>query len=151
VAPTAAYDEIADWYEDEFLAASAGRDPIGVKAALSDLLGLGGGLCLEIGCGTGTHAGQVRDLGWTPVGVDLSAAMLRRAAGRLPIARADAARLPIRDASVPAVIVRHKVGAVHRPLPELLHLFLDAGLTFERFSEGGAPTPAVLAARLRKR
>ena len=46
--------------------------------------------------------------------------------------------------------VRHKVGAIHRPLPELLHAFLDAGLTLERFTEGGAPTPAVLAVRARK-
>jgi SAM-dependent methyltransferase len=47
--------------------------------------------------------------------------------------------------------VRAKVGATHRPLPELLHAFLDAGLTLERFAEGGAPTPAVLAVRARKR
>jgi hypothetical protein len=38
--------------------------------------------------------------------------------------------------------VRAKVGATHRPLPELLHSFLDAGLMLERFAEGGAPTPA---------
>jgi hypothetical protein len=47
--------------------------------------------------------------------------------------------------------VRHKVGAAHRPLPDLLHAFLGAGLTLERFAEGGTPTPAVLAVRARKR
>jgi SAM-dependent methyltransferase len=220
MAPTTAYDEIADWYEDEFLAAAAGQDPIGTKAALAELLGPGEGWCLEVGCGTGTHAEQVRSLGWMPVGVDLSAAMLRRASGRLPIVRADAVRLPIRDGSVPAVIsmmvhtdmphyaavvseaarvlrpggvfvhvgvhpcfcggfadrtdadavvirpgyldgswtkdswtdkgVRARVGAVHRPLPELLHLFVDTGLAFERFTEGGGPSPVTLSARLRK-
>ena len=55
VAPTAAYDEIADWYEQEFLpsTAAAGADPLGIGAALDALLGRGHGICLEIGCGTG--------------------------------------------------------------------------------------------------
>jgi SAM-dependent methyltransferase len=231
MAPTAAYDEIADWYEQEFLGSqpatgksaggSADADPLGISHALRQLLGHGSGTCLEIGCGTGVHAARVRELGWTPVGVDLSAGMLWHARGRLALARADAQQLPIRDGAVPAAIavmvhtdmpgypavlgeaarvlrpggilvhvgvhpcfcggfadrsdhdavvirpgyldshwttaswsdqgVRAKVGATHRPLPELLHLFLDAGLTLERFAEGGAPTPAVLAVRARKR
>jgi SAM-dependent methyltransferase len=46
--------------------------------------------------------------------------------------------------------IRDKVGAEHRPLPELLHAFLDAGLTLERFAEGGAPTPVMLAVRARR-
>jgi SAM-dependent methyltransferase len=67
MAPTAAYDEIADWYEHEFLAgtATAGTDPLGI---------------------------------------DISAAMLRYARGRLPAVRADAVRLPVRDRCLPAVI-----------------------------------------------
>ena len=215
----AAYDEIADWYEEQFLANHL-DDPIGVDRALHDLLGAGAGLCLEIGCGTGVHAACVRELGWIPVGVDLSAGMLRHARGRLPIARADAERLPIRAGSVPAVVavmvhsdmpdyltvlrevarvlrpggvlvhvgvhpcfcggfadrgdpdgvvirpgylnphwtkeswtdqgIRDKVGATHFPLPDLMHGFLDAGLTLERFTEGGTPTPIVLAVRARK-
>jgi len=221
MAPTAAYDEIADWYEQEFLArAVPGADPLGIEGALRGLLGDGNGVCLEIGCGTGVHAAQVRELGWIPVGIDLSGAMLRRALGRLPIALADAGRLPVRDSCVPAVIavmvhtdmpaypavlreaarvlrpggvlvhigvhpcfcggfagrgdpaavvirpgyldghwtkaswtdqgVRDKVGATHLPLPRLLHAFLDAGLTLERFAEGAEPTPAMLAIRARK-
>jgi SAM-dependent methyltransferase len=214
----AAYDEIADWYETEFLGDDS--DSLGIERCLRDLLGEGGGVCLEIGCGTGVHAARVRELGWTPVGVDLSAGMLRYARDRLPIARADAEHLPIRDSSVPAVIammvhtdmpgypavlreaarvlrpggvfvhvgvhpcfcggfadrgdldavvirsgyldghwtkaswtdrgVRDKVGATHWPLPDLMHAFLDAGLTLERFAEGGEPTPAVLAVRARR-
>jgi ubiquinone/menaquinone biosynthesis C-methylase UbiE len=215
-----AYDQIADWYEQEFLPALPGGDPLGIARALRVLLGSGSGRCLEIGCGTGIWAGPVRELGWTPVGVDLSAGMLRHAAGRLPIARADARQLPVGDDSVAAVVtvmahtdmpsypavlqevarvldaggvfvhigvhpcfcggfadhtdrnavvvrpgyldsywtkdsytdqgIRDKVGATHRPLPELLHAFLDAGLTLERFTEGGTPTPVMLAIRARK-
>ena len=216
----AAYDEIADWYEREFLGRQAGSDPLGVDRALRDLLGDGEGTCLEIGCGTGAHAATVRELGRIPVGLDLSAGMLRHAKDRLPTARADAEHLPIRSGSVgaaiammvhtdmpgyPAVLreafrvlrpggvfvhvgvhpcfcggfadrgdldavvirpgyldghwtraswtdqgLRDKVGASHWPLPELLHAFLDAGLTLERLAEGHALTPAVLAVRARK-
>jgi SAM-dependent methyltransferase len=46
--------------------------------------------------------------------------------------------------------VRAKVGATHLPLPALMHAFLDAGLTLERFAEGGAPSPTVLALTARK-
>jgi hypothetical protein len=74
MAPAAAYDEIADWYEDEFGA-----------------LDLGG--------------------------------VLRHLLG---------------------------VGATHRPLPELMHAFLAAGLPPERFAETGEPTLIVLAIKARK-
>ena len=106
MAPTAAYDEIADWYEQEFLASTTtpGTDPLGIQAALGRLLGRGSGICLEIGCGTGVWASRVRELGWTPWGMDISAAMLRYARGRLLAVRADAARLPVRDGCLPAVL-----------------------------------------------
>jgi SAM-dependent methyltransferase len=105
MAPTAAYDEIADWYEHEFLTRSEpGSDPMGINAALRSLLGRGtGATCLEIGCGTGIWAAAIRDLGWTPLGIDVSAAMLRHAARRLAAVQADALRLPIGDATMPAV------------------------------------------------
>ena len=215
----AAYDAIADWYADEFLPQQAADDPLEVDRLLTELLGPGSGTCLEIGCGTGARSPRLRALGWTPVGVDLSAGMLARARGRLPAARADAERLPIADASVdavasvlvhtdmpgyPAVLreaarvlrpggvfvhvgvhpcfcggfadradpdavvirpgyrdghwtraswtragVRDKVGASHWPLPDLLHMVTAAGLHPDRWSEGGHPTPLVLAFRAR--
>jgi hypothetical protein len=43
-----------------------------------------------------------------------------------------------------------KVGVTHRPLPELLHAFLDAALALEWFAEGGQPAPIALAARARE-
>jgi ubiquinone/menaquinone biosynthesis C-methylase UbiE len=46
--------------------------------------------------------------------------------------------------------VREKVGATHWPLPELLQMFLDAGLTLERFTEGGEPTPITFSIAARK-
>jgi SAM-dependent methyltransferase len=102
--PTAAYDQIADWYEDEFLPRQVDGDPLGIRSTLTALLGRGsGGTCLEMGCGTGAHAAHIRGLGWMPLGVDLSAGMLRHAHGRLPAARADAARLPIADGALDAV------------------------------------------------
>ncbi|MGW4644759.1 class I SAM-dependent methyltransferase [Sphaerisporangium sp. NPDC004334] len=108
MAVTPAYDEIADWYEREFLGAqqapAGDGNPLGLGGVLDDLLGEGEGVCLEVGCGTGVHAARVRELGWTPVGVDLSGRMLHYARGRLAIARADAERLPLRDGSVPAAI-----------------------------------------------
>ncbi|WP_214323857.1 class I SAM-dependent methyltransferase [Nonomuraea sediminis] len=106
----AAYDEIASWYEHEFLGPG---DAIGVTRSLRELLGEGRGTCLEIGCGTGVHAAAVRELGWTPIGVDLSGGMLRYARERLPVMRADAGRLPLRDSSVPAVIAM----MVHTDMP----------------------------------
>src|SRR6185437_15796930 len=100
----APYDAIADWYEREFLATQSTGDPIGISEALVTLLGPGRGRCLELGCGTDARAAVVRALGWTPLGADLSAGMLRHSRGRLPAMRADASRLPVRDGSVDAVI-----------------------------------------------
>lgn len=100
----AAYDEIADWYESVFLAGQAEGDPLGIERCVEAVLGSGSGTCLEVACGTGRYAAPLRELGWQPVGVDLSAGMLAYARGRLPAARADAVRLPVADGSVSAVV-----------------------------------------------
>ncbi|MEO3747848.1 class I SAM-dependent methyltransferase [Plantactinospora sp. B5E13] len=111
----AAYDEIADWYANEFLdRQAAAGDPLEIVPTLRRLLGPGDGRCLEIGCGTGVYAASVRALGRTPFGVDISAGMLRHATGRLPVVRADAAGLPFPDGSFPAVVAV----MVHTDMPD---------------------------------
>jgi SAM-dependent methyltransferase len=216
-APT--YDAIADWYEHDYLGRWAGTDLLGINRTMGDLLGRGDGVCLEIGCGTGVRAPYVAELGYTPVGVDISAGMLAHARGRLPVVRADAGRLPFADGSVPAavgvmvhtdlpdfpaavrevarvlrpggvfvhvgahpcfaggfaelvddtVVVgpgyldtdvreaswsgrgnRYTVTVRHRPMPDLLNVFPDAGLVAERFVESGSPVPVVFGVRARK-
>ncbi|MFD6160119.1 methyltransferase domain-containing protein [Nocardia sp. NPDC060256] len=90
----AAYDTIAEWYENTFLAGQRVQhdgkvaDPLGIEHALDALLGDGTGPCLDIGCGTGIFAEQIGRLGWEPIGIDLSGPMLRFAASRFPSAPA---------------------------------------------------------------
>jgi ubiquinone/menaquinone biosynthesis C-methylase UbiE len=101
MATTARYDQIADWYETELLpGVHAQGDPLEYGRLVSELLGPGQGPLLEVGCGTGDHSARFRDLGWTPVGIDLSARMLAYGRDRLPVARADAERMPIADGTV---------------------------------------------------
>lgn len=102
-APAAAYDPHADWYE-HYVEQLGPTYTARRGQLLADLLGPGSGRCLDICCGTGASAAVLRERGWIPVGVDLSAGQLRYGATRLPVARADATRLPIRDASVPAAV-----------------------------------------------
>ena len=106
MSPSASYDAIADWYERDFMARTRGlpEHPLGIDGALRALLDRGSGSCLEIGCGTGEWAALIRSLGRAPLGVDLSAGMLRYAKDRLPVIRADAEHLPFASLTVPAVI-----------------------------------------------
>ena len=134
---TAAYDDIADWYEEHFLPAQRRprdghdfADGIGVDQALAELLGAGHGTCLEVGCGTGIYAARVQSLGWTPLGIDLSAGMLRHAHGRLPVARGDATRLPFASASVAAataVMIHTDMPAYVDVLDEIHRVLVPGG------------------------
>src|SRR5689334_17257198 len=103
MATRAAYDEFADWYADYVRGAAA---PFGARVAalVRRLLGTGAGTCLDVGCGTGAHAPVLRELGWTPVGVDLSTGQLRHAVAHLPVVAGDAAALPVATARVPAAV-----------------------------------------------
>ncbi len=133
----AAYDDIADWYEHEFLphqrrgsGAGGYADGIGVDQAITELLGAGTGRCLEVGCGTGIYAERIRSLGWTPVGVDISAGMLGYAAERLLVARGDATRLPFPTASIDAaiaVMVHSDTPAYRQILAEVARVLRPGG------------------------
>lgn len=101
---TARYDGHADWYDATF-------GYLGTEAGSGGLLGrlLGpaeqaGRVCLDVGCGTGLHFRAVQELGYTVIGVDVSADQLRVAASRnRRLVQADAGRLPLLDTSVAAV------------------------------------------------
>ena len=96
------------------------------------VLGPGAGRLLELGCGTGIHARRLHDLGWDPVGIDLSAGMLHHARQRLPVARGDAARLPTPDSCAPAVLAAmvHTDMADYAAVLREVHRVLVPGGTF---------------------
>lgn len=136
MALTAPYDEIADWYENQFLGSQGVNgqgqlDPLGIDAALIGLLGKSsGGRCLEIGCGTGVRAPLLGDLGWSVMGVDLSAGMLRHASGRLVTAQADAEHLPVAAGvfeAVIAVMVHTDMPAYQAVLNEAVRVLIPGG------------------------
>lgn len=96
----ARYDGFADWYDD-WRKPSVAANALGV----TDLLGPGSGLCLDLGCGTGLFFDALAATGRTVVGLDRSADQLRVARPRSrAILQADAAVLPFRDGSFPTVV-----------------------------------------------
>jgi SAM-dependent methyltransferase len=63
----ARYDGAAEWYDERNAApADANRD------TLKELLGPGGGLCLDLGCGTGQNLPALRGRGRSVIGLDFS-------------------------------------------------------------------------------
>lgn len=116
----AAYDAHADWYE-EFVTSNPAEFTDRLHRMLSTLLQPGQGICLDLCCGTGFHAEHLRGLGYTPVGVDMSSGQLRYARSRLPVVHGDAARLPLADSSVPAVVCL----CAHTDLPDYLTVLAE--------------------------
>lgn len=102
----ARYDGLAEWYDDFIRGLGLTRTELEV---LERLLGSGSGRCLDLGCGTGIALPALAGLGWSPVGVDISADQLRLAEERAEAAGAelllaDAADLPFPDESFAAVV-----------------------------------------------
>jgi SAM-dependent methyltransferase len=90
----ARYDGLAAWYE------AIARPSADIsREDLTGLLGGGGGLCLDLGCGTGLYAGILAGTGRRVVGVDISRDQLRLAKVREVVAAADASHLPFRAGS----------------------------------------------------
>jgi ubiquinone/menaquinone biosynthesis C-methylase UbiE len=98
----ARYDGIADWYDAEFQPAPLQSE---TWHTLIELLGEGDGTLVDVGCGTGSYAAALADLGWTVTGVDVSEDMLRRAREKgVETAWADANALPFEDGSFDAAV-----------------------------------------------
>lgn len=95
------FDELADTWDT---GQATGRDDP-LRDALTRGAPVPDGPCLELGSGTGAHTGLLTTAFPAVISLDLSEQMLRRAAGRSPArVRADAAALPIADATVTAVV-----------------------------------------------
>jgi SAM-dependent methyltransferase len=101
--PSSRYETFASWY-DEVMTDPHDRSGLATIAygLVTRLLGPGEGVVIDVGTGTGLSADAMRRAGYRPIGLDLAADQLRIAAARLPVAQADAARLPLADNSVPA-------------------------------------------------
>jgi demethylmenaquinone methyltransferase/2-methoxy-6-polyprenyl-1,4-benzoquinol methylase len=132
--PIARYDGLADWY-DAFVHGEGREWTARVEVLLRPLLGTGRGRCLDLGCGTGAFLPLIAELGWSPVGVDVSADQLRVArasAGDLveDLVQADAAALPFADGSFDAATVGfgiRNVADLERGLTELRRVLRPGG------------------------
>lgn len=127
----ARYDGLARWY-DEVMRDPSDRAILAQSAydLLASLLGAGSGLALDIGCGTGLASLRVRELGYQPVGVDISLDQLKIAVTRLPAVQGDAAQLPIASGSVPtaySAFVSSDLDDYNRAVREIYRVLAPGG------------------------
>jgi SAM-dependent methyltransferase len=102
----ARYDGHADWYDTTFNTLGDGEGSAGLLARLLGPADPDDPVCVDVGCGTGLHFAAVHARGHRVVGVDVSVDQLRIAGRRnRRVVCADARRLPLADASVPAVVM----------------------------------------------
>lgn len=97
------YEGLADWY-DRVTRDPLDRGPLAASAhgTLAELLGKGSGVIVDIGCGTGLAADEVRRIGYRPLGIDLARDQLRLASQRLPVVQGDARQLPLASGRIDA-------------------------------------------------
>jgi SAM-dependent methyltransferase len=119
----------------------------------------GRGPCLEIGVGTGRMALPLADAGIPVTGVDLSEPMLRRlvekASGEppVPVAVADATRLPFDGARFGAAIfchVLHLIPHWRRALDEALRVVRPGGIVLIDVGGWGSGWGAAIVERFRR-
>jgi SAM-dependent methyltransferase len=96
-----------------------GLSPMKSYIAASAAMYVPGGVVLDIGCGVGRDLERLRSLDLRGVGIDLSTWMLTTARQRLgtdvPLVQADAARLPLRAASVDGCRIERVLQHVESP------------------------------------
>jgi SAM-dependent methyltransferase len=139
------FDPAAERYDEtRSLTAEASR-------ATADLLGnelRGTDPCLEIGVGTGLIALPLHDAGVRLVGLDLSAAMLRKLVEKtgdgpaFPLLRGDATRLPFADGVFGGAIARHVLHLIPRwqdALAELVRVVRPGGVLLLNIGVAGGP------------
>ncbi|HEY7283383.1 MAG TPA: class I SAM-dependent methyltransferase [Actinomycetota bacterium] len=138
--PSVVFDRVADTYDT-----TRGGKPRAERFAVAIAPHLDTAVVtLDVGVGTGILAAALVRRGFRFVGVDLSAAMLAKARERLGnrVARGDARRLPVRDASVDqalSVWVLHVVGDATAVLREVARVLRPGGRYV--VMPGGGQTP----------
>ena len=101
------FDRIAPQYDRLNRLLTAGMDQRWRRFAIDSVRVGAGDVVLDLACGTGDLAEQCADRGARVVGVDFAGAMLRGARRReirADFLQADAARLPLRDASATVAV-----------------------------------------------
>ncbi|MFZ2490928.1 MAG: class I SAM-dependent methyltransferase [Thermoanaerobaculia bacterium] len=99
-----------EWFGEEYLELYSHRDEHEARrqvAFFRDQFGEIAGPVLDLACGTGRHMQELRELGYRPVGCDLSYTLLLtgvRDYGQMPVARADMRSLPFCDRSFGALV-----------------------------------------------
>jgi len=98
------FDRIAPRYELVNRVMTLGLDAGWRRRAVRELRLAPGGRVVDLGCGTGDLCRLLERAQLGAVGIDMAAGMLAKAHTSAPLVRADALRLPFRDASVDGAI-----------------------------------------------